>query len=335
MAGDNNNKTSNSLQCSPASYNAAQNEPRTSLPAQCSPVPTANGSPHQTTMECNSRLPPGYPRNNVIQTDKLSGSPQHSPGMLQRQRSMVIGFHSMPYTRPGDHVTHLPPVHPKKDSQPNYSRQSQGSEVLISGSSSLDRKQLQQYGGSNLHQQYGGVTNQLQQLQHDGGNNPTLPCKNRSTAASGVPTVQRTTNMSTRRPMTVYEPPPQQQQPQQQQQHQQHQQLPPYQHPPAPVAFKQHQQQSCRPGPVQLPNRSTTPNGGTSAASDPSRYTVYQQPPSPRLQDKNACNGNSTPPRPSPCNLCRKKAVNHPSIYCSDCDFYMSRFKPKAQSTTC
>ncbi|XP_071514640.1 uncharacterized protein ec isoform X3 [Panulirus ornatus] len=31
-----------------------------------------------------------------------------------------------------------------------------------------------------------------------------------------------------------------------------------------------------------------------------------------------------------PCNLCRKKTVNPPSTYCSDCDFYMSRFKPKA-----
>ncbi|KAK8737211.1 hypothetical protein OTU49_004385 [Cherax quadricarinatus] len=31
-----------------------------------------------------------------------------------------------------------------------------------------------------------------------------------------------------------------------------------------------------------------------------------------------------------PCNLCRKKCVNPPSTYCNDCDFYMSRFKPKA-----
>ncbi|XP_045623549.1 filaggrin isoform X2 [Procambarus clarkii] len=30
-----------------------------------------------------------------------------------------------------------------------------------------------------------------------------------------------------------------------------------------------------------------------------------------------------------PCNLCRKKCVNPPSTYCNDCDFYMSRFKPK------
>uniref|UniRef100_A0A6A7FWK1 Inactive ubiquitin carboxyl-terminal hydrolase 54 n=1 Tax=Hirondellea gigas TaxID=1518452 RepID=A0A6A7FWK1_9CRUS len=31
-----------------------------------------------------------------------------------------------------------------------------------------------------------------------------------------------------------------------------------------------------------------------------------------------------------PCNLCHKKAVSPPSIYCFDCNFYMSRFKPKS-----
>lgn len=31
-----------------------------------------------------------------------------------------------------------------------------------------------------------------------------------------------------------------------------------------------------------------------------------------------------------PCNLCHKKAVTPPSIYCYDCNFYMSRFKPKS-----
>ncbi|CAH2991586.1 unnamed protein product [Chilo suppressalis] len=30
----------------------------------------------------------------------------------------------------------------------------------------------------------------------------------------------------------------------------------------------------------------------------------------------------------APCNLCRKKQVNSPALYCPDCDFYMSRFKP-------
>ncbi|XP_026755781.2 uncharacterized protein LOC113515705 isoform X2 [Galleria mellonella] len=30
------------------------------------------------------------------------------------------------------------------------------------------------------------------------------------------------------------------------------------------------------------------------------------------------------------CNLCRKKIVSSPSLYCPDCDFYMSRFKPRS-----
>ncbi|XP_045494563.1 uncharacterized protein LOC123693474 isoform X2 [Colias croceus] len=30
------------------------------------------------------------------------------------------------------------------------------------------------------------------------------------------------------------------------------------------------------------------------------------------------------------CNLCRKKTVNPPATYCPDCDFYMSRFKPRS-----
>lgn len=30
-----------------------------------------------------------------------------------------------------------------------------------------------------------------------------------------------------------------------------------------------------------------------------------------------------------PCNLCRKKQISPPSVYCADCDFYISRFKQK------
>lgn len=276
-----NGKTCNPPQCSP-SY--SQNDTRTSsFPPQCSPVPPPASPHHQV-----DNRPPGYPRNNA---DVKMQSPiaQHSPGVLQRQRSMVNGFHSMPYTRTTDNVAHLPPAHPKKDCQPSFPRspgETHGS------SSSLDRKQLPQYGGN----------------QPD-SNNPALPSKN---GGRPVNSVQRTNTV--RRPMTVYEP----------------QQLPPYQHPPAPMAFKQQQQQQqqVRPNNLQQP-RSTTPNGTAVAANDPSRYAIYQQPPSPRMQDK------SNAPRPSPCNLCRKKPVNYPSIYCSDCDFYMSRFKPKAQSTTC
>lgn len=268
MVGD--NKSNNSSQCSPNYIQNSQNESRTSFPLQCSPVSPTNSN------QIESR-PPGYPRNNL--DSKMSLSPHQSPGLLQRQRSMVNGFHSMPYTRP-DNLAHLPPVHPKKESQPNFPR-SQGE---THSSSSLDRKQLQQFNN-----------------QQD-NNNPTFSCKNRLGNS-----VQRTNTV--RRPMTVYEP----------------QQLPPYQHPPTPLTFKQQQQQPRS----NSQSRSTTPNGTTISTNDPSRYTVYQQPPSPRLQDK--CNM----PRPTQCNLCRKKPANHPSIYCSDCDFYMSRFKSKAQSTTC
>ncbi|XP_050428663.1 uncharacterized protein LOC126838352 isoform X2 [Adelges cooleyi] len=283
-------------QSSPAPYDTARGN---GYPTRCSPVPPSS------SQQPDSR-PVGYPRNNV--DNKTSPSGLHAPGMLQRQRSMVNGFHSMPYGGRTDNVTHLPPAHPKKDSpQPNFSRSQPDTQSLSSASSSsssLDRKQMHQQ------QQYTNCNRQQDA-------NPGLP----SNAGSGRPTVnsqQAQRNNTVRRPMTVYEPPPQQ--------------LPPYQHPPPPVTYQQ-QQQSGRPiNAVVGQPRSTTPNGSSPvAAVVGDRYAVYQQPPSPRLQDK-AC---ASPARPSPCNLCRKKLVNHPSIYCSDCDFYMSRFKPKAQSTTC
>lgn len=37
----------------------------------------------------------------------------------------------------------------------------------------------------------------------------------------------------------------------------------------------------------------------------------------------------STTVRATPCNLCRKKHVVPPAVYCTDCDFYMSRFRPR------
>lgn len=294
---NNNSKTCNQSQqpsvqqCSPG---YAHSESRTSSGY---PVTQSDNRPVQA-------LPAGYPRNSV---DVKPGP--HSPGVLLRQRSMVNGFHSMPYTRqPADTVAHLPPAHPKKDAaQLTNGFTRSPSESAHGSSSSLDRNKQ-------LHQQYGcqpdGTASSLQS-----------PSKvrpvNSSSAGSAVSPVQRTNTV--RRPMTVYEP----------------QQLPPYQHPPVPVAFKQQQQQLQQPCRPNSQPRSTTPNGNAAAASDPGRYAVYQQPPSPRLQDKCASGMMNGMPRPSPCNLCRKKAVNHPSIYCSDCDFYMSRFKPKAQSTTC
>ncbi|XP_050544802.1 uncharacterized protein LOC126907506 isoform X5 [Daktulosphaira vitifoliae] len=228
---------------------------------------------------------------------KMSPIIQQGPNIIQRQRSMVNGFHSMPYNRT-DNVTHLPPAHPKKDQmQPQSSRPQPDAQSISStnssSSSSLDRKQLQQY-NCNISQSDGGQ--------------PSLQSKSRPPINSPV---QKNNIATVRRPITVYDP--------------LSQQLPPYQHPPPPVSYKQ-QQQSCRSNNnVACKPRSTTPNGNND------RYIVYQQPPSPRLQDKSTISS-----RLSPCNLCRKKMVNHPSIYCSDCDFYMSRFKPnKAQSTTC
>ncbi|KAK0086493.1 hypothetical protein PV325_003107 [Microctonus aethiopoides] len=82
------------------------------------------------------------------------------------------------------------------------------------------------------------------------------------------------------------------------------------------------------------------------------KYPNYQHPPQPKhaKQIQFQVNGknttgiitNSLPmnamqksvsasaiPRTSPCHLCRKKQVIEPAMYCPDCDFYMSRFRPK------
>ncbi|XP_076673518.1 ubiquitin specific peptidase echinus isoform X2 [Andrena cerasifolii] len=78
------------------------------------------------------------------------------------------------------------------------------------------------------------------------------------------------------------------------------------------------------------------------------KYPTYQHPPvskqSKQMHFVTAAKGNttvaqSTPSlqkpavggaaRTAPCHLCRKKQVTEPAIYCSDCDFYMSRFRPK------
>jgi hypothetical protein len=29
------------------------------------------------------------------------------------------------------------------------------------------------------------------------------------------------------------------------------------------------------------------------------------------------------------CHLCRKRQVAPPAVYCGDCDFYLSRFRPR------
>lgn len=84
----------------------------------------------------------------------------------------------------------------------------------------------------------------------------------------------------------------------------------------------------------QYPNQQYNPN--SSSQQPQVRHPTYQPPPHPkqmeaaskmveRTTQPNAINGVRT----NPCNLCRKKQVQHPAIYCTDCDFYMSRFKPK------
>ncbi|XP_017787950.1 PREDICTED: uncharacterized protein LOC108570580 [Habropoda laboriosa] len=78
------------------------------------------------------------------------------------------------------------------------------------------------------------------------------------------------------------------------------------------------------------------------------KYPTYQHPPvskqSKQIHFVSASKGNPTVTQPTsslqkpavggttrtaPCHLCRKKQVTEPAIYCSDCDFYMSRFRPK------
>ncbi|CAL7934006.1 unnamed protein product [Xylocopa violacea] len=77
------------------------------------------------------------------------------------------------------------------------------------------------------------------------------------------------------------------------------------------------------------------------------KYPTYQHPPaskqSKQMHFVSTGKGNATvvqsasslqkpvggAARTAPCHLCRKKQVTEPAIYCSDCDFYMSRFRPK------
>ncbi|CAK9830000.1 Inactive ubiquitin carboxyl-terminal hydrolase 54 [Anthophora retusa] len=78
------------------------------------------------------------------------------------------------------------------------------------------------------------------------------------------------------------------------------------------------------------------------------KYPTYQHPPvskqSKQIHFVSTSKGNPTVSQPTsslqkptvggatrtaPCHLCRKKQVTEPAIYCSDCDFYMSRFRPK------
>ncbi|XP_014261901.1 uncharacterized protein LOC106674000 isoform X2 [Cimex lectularius] len=57
------------------------------------------------------------------------------------------------------------------------------------------------------------------------------------------------------------------------------------------------------------------------------KYSPYQHPPIPRQMEQNKQNNSAV--RNLMCHLCRKKTLVPPAIYCTDCDFYMSRFKPR------
>ncbi|XP_068630978.1 uncharacterized protein ec isoform X2 [Battus philenor] len=52
-----------------------------------------------------------------------------------------------------------------------------------------------------------------------------------------------------------------------------------------------------------------------------------------QMNTNNFCNSEAqtlTSGQKSVCSLCRKKSVSAPAMYCPDCDFYMSRFKPRS-----
>lgn len=82
-----------------------------------------------------------------------------------------------------------------------------------------------------------------------------------------------------------------------------------------PVAYPPYQQP---PPPKQVPNR-LPPPGLQQAPCKPEKAETRQS-------QENLLQA----PRTNPCHLCRKKQVPLPAMYCPDCDFYMSRFRPKA-----
>ena len=89
---------------------------------------------------------------------------------------------------------------------------------------------------------------------------------------------------------------------------------PAYHHPPPALSQGTYTHQ-------RITSSSPVPNG-------PSAPGPYQHPPAPRQPAAPTSNGSANGSSHA-CNLCRKKMVASPAIYCVDCDFYMSRFKPK------
>lgn len=62
-------------------------------------------------------------------------------------------------------------------------------------------------------------------------------------------------------------------------------------------------------------NLNATTDGGVDASLSPESKHHMQEMPKPNIQ--------------SPCNLCHKKTVDAPNLYCPDCAYYMSRFQQK------
>lgn len=71
-----------------------------------------------------------------------------------------------------------------------------------------------------------------------------------------------------------------------------------------------------------LQKKSVTFEPGTKGGTD--------SPIPPQMTGNANYTSSDTLPEKSLCNLCRKKPSNSPSMYCPDCDFYMSRFKPRS-----
>ncbi|XP_029032845.2 uncharacterized protein LOC114871290 isoform X2 [Osmia bicornis bicornis] len=142
-------------------------------------------------------------------------------------------------------------------------------------------------------------------------------------------------------PLPQYQPPPNPPATYQQQQNVQNyqQRHDNYQRPPAQKGDQQNILAPNQTYPNQLQNGQIQSN---------MKYPTYQHPPVSKQSKQmhfvsasktNGTVSQSTSPlqkavvggaaRTAPCHLCRKKQVTEPAIYCSDCDFYMSRFRPK------
>ncbi|XP_026322369.1 uncharacterized protein LOC113231979 isoform X3 [Hyposmocoma kahamanoa] len=76
------------------------------------------------------------------------------------------------------------------------------------------------------------------------------------------------------------------------------------------------------PPPKQLQKKSVSFEPGTKGGTE--------SPVPPQMNGNYSSDSQANATLKSQCNLCRKKPVNPPAMYCPDCDFYMSRFKPRS-----